>query len=466
MRVISNLLFPLITFPYVSRKLGPDSIGLFNYIFAIASYFTLFASFGFSLYGTREISVQKNDKKTLNDVTNTLMTGNLLIAIGVYIFYLIFCFFIISDNRILFIIAGFLIILTPLSFEWFYQGMEDFKYITVRGIIIKSISLVCLFLFVKDSSDLLIYLILTVSAVSGNNVLNLLRLRKYIKLQLNINGVWKHIKGASVFFLGNIAISFYSYMNDIIVGLMDNMEAVGYFSTGNKIVHILLQILGVITISIMPRMSYLVGGCNMENATRLRKKTINMIMYVALPTAVGLFIIAKPIVLLFAGSKFIPACGVIHILTPLIVIISVSQFFGNQILIPNRKEKYGNYAVMIGAVVNVCLALLFVPKYSFYGVAVSLLSAETVVTLLMGYFSSKYVKFEIKDYLPINAILSSIIMGGFLLFIYDLCQSVPFILVNILIGVSVYVMALIVMNDKFAKHEIFIPVMKKLKLMN
>jgi len=453
-RVTSNLLFPLITFPYASRILGPESIGLFNYAFAIASYFTLFASFGFPIYGMREVAVRKNDLTDLETATNSIFSANLLLTVFVCIAYLLLCTLIAGDNIILFLIVGISILLSSISFEWFYQGIEDFRYLTIRGIIIKSISVICLFLFVKNCSDLLYYAIVSVGATCGNNILNLIRLKKFIRLRLTRNGVWRHIRGASVLFMGTVAVSFYSYMNDILVGALDNMTSVGYFSTGNKLVHIILSIIGVISMSIIPRMTSLVNSNKQEETLQLQRKSINLVLYVSIPIMIGLFVLSPQIVNLFAGNKFAPTANVTKILALLIAIIPLSSFLGYQVLIPNRKEKYGNYATIGGAVTNIALALILIPQFSYIGSCVSLVIAESVVTGLHFYYSRRYMNLQFRDFIPLKCIVSSLVMLFVLVGLLKISNNPYMAIAWSCVGALVYCGTLFILRDSFSISQL------------
>ncbi len=461
LRVTSNLLFPLITFPYASRILGPESIGLFNFALAIASYFTLFASLGFPVYGTREIAVAKNDSKVFNDTVNAIFSANMLAALLVTIIYVIFCITVERDNLTLFLIVGISIMLSAISFEWFYQGIEDFKYLTVRGIIVKSISVICLFVFVKSSDDLIIYAVLTVIAICGNNVLNLLRLRKYVRLRFTRKGILKHSRGASILFLGTIAVSLYSYMNDILVGALDSMKGVAFFSTGNKVIHIVLSVISVISVSIVPKMSELIGLGKTDESAALQKQGLNLILYVAIPMCIGMAVLAKPIMLLFAGEKFLPAVEVLEILSLLIIVVPLSSFLGYQVLIPNRKEKYGNYAVISGAIVNIGFALILVPKISFLGVAVSLLLAEITITLVHLYYSERYMQLKWHDFIPVKSLISGLIMGAVIYFLKERYEGAAFTFIWIVAGAVIYILILILTKDSFTRDSLINKILKR-----
>lgn len=239
--------------------MGPESLGLYNYVSAIVAYFTLFACLGFPLYGTREVAQAKDNPEKMQSVTNAIFTSSVLACLTVYLMYFVASLFLAnnSDEFWIYTVLGFSIILSCISFDWFYQGIEDFKFITIRSLIIKIISIVCLFLFVKSKDDILYYAILTIAGTCGNNIWNLIRINRYIKLKVSFQDCWKHTSGAMTFFLGSIIVSLYTNLNGVMVGALGTMSAVAYFTTGNKIVNLAMTILGAVASSIMPRMSFL-----------------------------------------------------------------------------------------------------------------------------------------------------------------------------------------------------------------
>ena len=449
LRVGSNLLFPLITFPYASRILGTDGIGLFNYALSIASYFTLFGALGFNVYGVREVASVKEDAKKLEEAVNSIFTANVITTAIVYILYLIACIWIAGSNFWIYFVIGFSILFSCIGFEWFYQGIEDFKFVTIRTLIVRAVSAVCLFIFVKTPSDLIIYSIITIGATFGNNILNYLRIWKYIHLRLTSVGIWTHVKGASVLFIGTIAVSLYNNMNNILVGALSDMSSVGIFSTGNKVVHMVLTVISAISMSIIPRTAYLINNKSKDEVTEFQRKSINLILYLALPLTAGLAIFSKPIILLFAGDQFAPASSVLLILSLLIVIIPLSSFLGYQVLIPNHEEKYGNYAVITGSVINLVLGFILIPRYTYIGVAVSVIVTETVITLLHFIYSWKFADLTWKDFFPIKSIIATVVMGVSTLLLYNLNDNQYISIAWITVGALIYIGTLMALKDSF-----------------
>ena len=382
-RVGSNLVFPLVTFPYVSRVLGPDTIGLFNYVTAIAAYFTLFASLGFPIYGVREIANVKDKPEEFGNIVNSIFTANVIATFIVYLAYFVVALLISGEYLLLYFIIGLSVLMSCISFDWFYQGIEDFRYITVRSLIIKVISIVGLFIFVHDKSDLLAYAILSIVGTCGNNILNLIRINKYVKLRFSLVDCWKHTRGASTLFLGTIAVSLYTNLNSIMVGALGTMEAVGFFTTGNKVVSLVMTIITAVTSTIIPRMSYLVGNGKEEEAAFLQKKTINLLNYMSLPM------------------------------------------------------------------------IFLIPQYAYVGVAVSVVCAETVITLAHYIFAMKYMKLKLHDFIPIKSVVSTLVMA-LVVYVCSSYSDYPVcVVVWVIVGALVYVGTLLLMKDKFMKEMIF-----------
>ena len=295
----------------------------------------------------------------------------------------------------------------------------------------------------------------TIVGTCGNNILNLIRINKYVQLRFSLVDCWKHTRGASTLFLGTIAVSLYTNLNSIMVGALGTMEAVGFFTTGNKVVSLVMTIITAVTSTIIPRMSYLVGNGKEEEAAFLQKKTINLLNYMSLPMIAGLVILAKPIILVFSGEEFLPSVIVLQILSFLLIVIPWSSFLGLQILYPIRKEKYGNYAVIIGALVNLVLNFFLIPQYAYVGVAVSVVCAETVITLAHYIFAMKYMKLKLHDFIPIKSVVSTLVMA-LVVYVCSSYSDYPVcVVVWVIVGALVYVGTLLLMKDKFMKEMIF-----------
>lgn len=448
-RVGSNVLFPLITFPYTSRVLGPAVKGEFEYVYAIVSYFILFANLGFPIYGIRETSKNRNSRKNLSDTVSAIFTANLLSVLCAILVYLILILIVPDNEKLLFFVFGFSVVLSCIQFDWFYQGVEDFKYITIRSIIIKALSLISLFTFVKNKDDLIAYAIIVVFGEFGNNIFNLLRIGKYADLKFSLSNCSKHVKGASALFLGTVAVSIYVQLNTVMLGILDTKESVGYFSAGNKLIHMILSIITAMLSTVVPRITYQLGTGKKVEGNLLQLKVFYLTLYIGYPIFVALLFLADDVVMLLAGNQFRAAIPVLMILSILVIIIPLSNFFGLQVLFPIKKEIYGTYAVVSGAIVNLLLNYVLVVNFSFIGIAISVVIAEFVVTYVHYHFARKFVTIPIYCFFPINCLLAVVIMAFFLATANTIYPefSIQIFSIKCIIGSVIYLIVLLLRKD-------------------
>lgn len=445
-RVGSNMLFPIITLPYINRVLGAYNIGLYNYIYSIVNYFILFAGLGFPLFGTREVTRYRDNAEALENRVNSIFTTLIIFALLITSIYVIFVVILHADKIGLCFILGTSILLSSISFEWFYQGIEDFKYITIRSLVFKIASIIALFIFVRDNNDLLLYAIINILAIFGSNILNCIRLNHFIKLRLHISGLIYNIKGSSILFVGSIIASFYTQINTVMLGALGSVVAVAYYSTSEKFIQICNQILNSISMVIMPRISYLASNSQKENTVRLQKLILNIINLLTVPMAVGLFFLAEDIIHCFAGAEFLPAIFILKSLSLTVVLIPLSIYFSFHILYPIGKEKYTNYCTLTAAIVNVLLNVIFIPIISYYSVVISVNISESIVMGMLFVFSKRFVNIGIKDIFSLKVTLSSVIMALMICSIPEMNHVISLIVKTIL-GCLIYTSSLILLKD-------------------
>lgn len=411
-RVGANMLFPIITLPYINRVLGPYNIGLYNYINSIVAYFILFASLGFPLYGTREVTKYREDHVLLEDRINSIFTSIVVSSIIVMAFYLFFAICYHGSTIALCIILGLAIILNSISFDWFFQGIEDFKYVTVRSVIFKIISAAALFLLVKTRNDLLIYACINTFAIFGSNIVNCWKINHYLKLRLNIKGFKKNLKGASILFVGSIIASLYTQINSVMLGSLGSIVAVAYYTTGDRFIQICLQIMNSFSMAIMPRVSYMKNNNKNDNQSYiLQKKVFNYILIITIPMTIGLFVAADDIIMVFAGDEFLPAISVLRYLSIIVVLIPLSIFFAFQVLYPIGKEKYSNYCTLTAALFNIGINIVLIPILSYKSVIISVIISELIVLLMHFYFSKDYIDIKILDFINLKILVAALLSG-------------------------------------------------------
>lgn len=392
----TQMLFPLITFPYVCRVIEADGIGQINFFQSIISYISLFTCLGIPMYAIREIARDRSDVVQMNrTATEILLLHSMLTLVG-YAIVAILCLTVpqIQVNIPLFLILSLTIFFTAIGCEWFYQGIEDFKYITIRGLIIKTVSVVLLFIFVKSKTDLLYYGCYTVFGVLGGNIFNFFRLRKYIHRENIIFSelhIKRHIKPVLKVFSFSVVTSIYLQLNTVLLGFLKNALAVGYFAAATKVMQMLLKMSACLGSVMMPRASHLIAENKEDEFNRLIQKSYDFTLAIALPMTIGLIFCAPSLITALCGVKFEHSILPSQIIAPIILMVAISNIFGIQVLFPKGKINIVTLCCGIGAVADLILNLCLIPFFSYIGTSIAYLGAEVATTVSMYFIGRKYI---------------------------------------------------------------------------
>lgn len=455
LNTVTGLLFPLITFPYASRIMLADGIGQVNFFQSIIQYITLLTCLGIPMYAIRKIASVRDDVAERNKVAiEILLLHATLSLIGYVIVALLVAF--VSDIQVnipLFLILSLTIFFTAIGCEWFYQGIEDFKYITIRGLIVKTIAVFLLFVFVRTKEDILWYAGYLVFGILGGNIFNFIRLRKYIS--------WKdlpfkelhplvHLKPALHIFILNLVISLYVNLNSIMLGFMADNTSVGLFTAATKLSHVLLSLVSALGTVMLPRLSNLISTGQKEKFNELSQKSITVIMALTLPLTAGLIMTAKYLIPLFCGNSYEPAILTLQIISPIIIMIGISNVLGIQILYPQGQENKVILCTALGALVNLVLNIWLIPRYAQNGAAVSTLLAEIMVTISMIFIGKEFIPIRWKSKSSLHYFVATCLMTLALYFVSDLFRSdiINFIF-SVMIGMLVYGMWLLIVRESY-----------------
>lgn len=441
---ISGLLFPLVTFPYASRILLADGIGQVQFFQGIIGYISLCTALGIPLYAIREIARVRNEKALCSKTAiEILLLHSVLTLVGYAVVYVLVAT--VAKIRVdipLFLLLSTNLFFTAIGAIWFYQGIEDFKYITIRAIIVRLFSLVCLFVFIKDKSDLFYYALISVIAEVGSNLFNFIRLRKYIdvgQLRLKELRPLRHLRPALRIFAMNLVISIYVNLDSVMLGFMKNEAAVGYYTASTRITKAILGVVSSLGTVLLPRLTNLLSENRMDEFRQLANKAVNFMLATSLPLTVGLMFMAAPLIHLFCGDGFEPAVLTIRIMAPIILFISLSGIMCWQILFPLDKEKLVVYATLTGAVVNFILNLLLIPHYSQNGAGIATCVAECLVTVTAIIFARRYVPVRLISKQNAHYYVASLLMVILLLVLRLLItDEIGYALTGCLFSVLIY----------------------------
>lgn len=457
LHVVTGLLFPLITFPYASRIILAEGIGDVHFFTSIINYVVLLTSIGIPMYGIREIARVRDDIKELTKSTVEIISLNLILNVVGYIAVAIICCTVakIQVNIPLFLLLSSSIILTTIGCPWFYSGVEDFKYITIRGIIIKLICIVFLFIFVRTPNDVLWYAAYTVLGSIGNYILNFVRLRKYLDFKavaFRELDPWRHFKPAMDIFAFNLVSSIYLNLDTIMLGFLKDSISVGYYTAATKLSHIILNVVVSLGTVMLPRTSNLIKNCEMEQFSHLTKKAYGFNLFMSFPICFGLIVLAPSLIHLFCGLEFEPAIRTLQIISPIVIVIGISNLLGLQVLYPLGLIKIVTLSTCVGAAINFTLNLVLIPRLAQDGAAIATVAAETSVVLTLVLIGKSHISFSIVDKRFFRYLVASIIMGVVCLFIYQIDMNELIRLITVpCIGALTYCSILMLLKDNLIK---------------
>lgn len=414
---VSMFLFPLITFPYVSRVLGPGGTGKVSLATSVISYATMFATLGIPTYGIRACAQCRDDKKQLSKTVHELL---IICILGLLVTYtvliiVILCVPKLSQEKTLFFLMSSSLVLSSIGVEWFYQGIEQYKYITIRNIVFKFIALLMMFIFIHSSEDYILYGGITVLGTVGSNFLNLFKLRDYITLKPFKNyNIKKHIRPSLNFFLLTVASTIYSNLDTAMIGFITNNEEVGYYNASVKVRSILLSLVNALSTVLLPRISSYIKDKAYENYNKIINTSINIILFLSIPLTAFFIVESENTILLLAGKDYTPAIASMVIIMPTLIVAGLNNLTGIQVLGSMGLEKYTVISTSSAAIIDIILNSALIPVYGASGAAFSTLIAEIFAFIIQLYFIYTRSKKEIVikfDFVNISKIIIATFLG-------------------------------------------------------
>ncbi|WP_051204763.1 oligosaccharide flippase family protein [Butyrivibrio sp. VCD2006] len=448
---IYMIIVPLATAPYISRVIGADGIGIYSYSASIMSYFTMIAALGTNSYGIRECA---RNRDSVEQLSRTFWEIELLSALTTLMassFWVGLC--IIDNNYRPYFWAQFPILLSVgFDISWFFTGVEKIKEIVRRNVVIKTLGCVFLFLLVKDKNDLIIYILINSVAQLLGSISMWVYLPSMLgPVKLSSLKVLKHLKQTLVYFIPTIATSVYTVLDKTLIGVItkDNY-ANGYYEQSTKIINIAKTVAFSSVNSVMgARMAYLFKEQRHNEIREKIQRSFDFIMFLSLGSSFGIFAISKRFVPVFFGKGYEPAIGLLRLMTPLIVIIGVSNCLGCQYYTPVGKRLESSRYIIIGSGVNLCINLALIPTWGATGAVIGSIIAESVITVLYIWKCDGYLPIKTIFECVYKKILAGIIMA-FLIAIVDNIQvvnNIVTLIVESVLGASFYALFLLKIKD-------------------
>ena len=450
----ANYVFPLLTYPYVSRILGVDKIGICNFVDSIINYFMLISMMGISIIGIREIANNKNDQTKLDNTFSSLFFINTISTVIMLIILIITINIVpqLYEHKDLMYIGALKLLFNYLLVEWLYKGLENFKFITTRTIITKCLYVIAIFIFIHNANDYKAYYIILSLMIIVNAIINISYSHKYIHFKTSGINIKSFIKPN--FILGSYMIltSMYTSFNVAYLGFTSGETEVGYYSTATRLYSIILSLFTAFTGVMLPRMSSLVAENKMNEFKSLFNKSIDLLLGISIPLIIFSETFTHSIILLISGKGYEGAIIPMQIVMPLIFIIGYEQILVIQTLIPLKNDKAIFINSIIGACIGIFLNILLVPPYKSIGSAFVWLLSELSVLITSQYFVYKKTKIKFPYVYLIKNIIYNIPLAVLMYCISMIDQNAIIVLLIALVTMLIYSIVLqyyIIKNKNF-----------------
>lgn len=401
------LVIPLILAPYLSRTLKETALGVFSYANSIASYFVALAMLGIARHGQRIISENSNDELQLRKSFWSLFAVHCIVSIISLIVYVLVVLLFIKSDRLVFIIETFYVASALFDITWLFYGLENFKSVVIKNAIVKIVECICIFLFVKEPNDLMIYAFINAVSILLGQIIMIPQAIKMVKpVKFGLEDAKKHIKPLLVFSISVIASFMYTVFDKTLLGLMSTKDNVAFYEYSNKIVNVPKTIIGVTGTVMFPRACRLAAQGTVEGQRRYINYSYIITSFIGMASMFGLIGISTPFAIVYFGKSF-QTCGkIMALMSPLVYVVGAGDIIRTQYMIPNHMDKEFNICIILNAVINLVLSILFIPIIGVYGAVLGSVSAEVFGFVVQIIICRKFINVRdiIKELLPFSVI--------------------------------------------------------------
>ncbi|MFC2135596.1 flippase [Bacteroidota bacterium] len=382
---LSNYIFPLVTFPYLVRVLGPEKYGLVNFAAAFVAYFGIITDYGFNLSATKDISVNRENFNKISEIfSSVLIIKFTLFVICASVFgILVYCIPFFRLHWDIYAIS-FLTILGQVFFPlWYFQGIEEMKYISIVNIIPKAVVVVLIFLLIKGADDYLVLVILNSFGVLFTGILSLLIVKQKYRIKFfapKFSCLVYQLKDGWHLFIFSISTSLYTVSNTFILGLFAGNTVVGYFAAADKIRLALMNIISTISQTVYPYLNRIFDSSISDGLAKI-KKLLSFVGILSFSLSLILFVFAEEIILIVLGNKYLASIDILRIISWLIFLIGLSNVLGIQTMLNLNFKRAFTGIIIIASLFSLVLSFILVPIYFEIGTAVTVLTTEFLVTI-------------------------------------------------------------------------------------
>lgn len=394
-RIASSILLPMISYPYISRVLGPIQLGKVDFATSIISYFSIIAGLGIPNYGIICCSKVRNDRYELKKTVVELLTINFILTIIAYIALFLSILFIpiLYARRRVILIYSITILGTTIGIDWLYAALEDFKYITIRSIVFKTISVVLMLLLIKNQKDYILYEYILVFSTVGSNVLNFIHARNLVDIsQFKNIRIKKHMLPIIIFASASVAGTINANTDTAMLGLLKSDYDVGLYGFAVKFKNLLVNLNNAALTVMIPRLSYYAGQKKMKEFEGLLKKAADSVMMIACGIPIFFCVFASETTIMLGGKKYLDACPTMIVLNLCVVVLGMTWVMGVGVLQTFGRQGLYAKTMWMAVVVNISVNLILIPKCGSLGAAVATLFTELFNAFMFYIYSRDIIK--------------------------------------------------------------------------
>lgn len=459
---LTNVLVPLVIFPYISRVFGPVGLGKVSFAISLTATFVIVGSLGIPIYGIREIAKVKENKTLLSKTFFEICSIQTIWLVFTLVLYFIWISLSKTfEGDLIIKIASFFHIVGIIGLtNWFYQGVENYHFITIINFGIKGLTILLLYTLISSRDQYWLYYGILVFSTLLGGIVSIMNTKKYVTTKIQKLNLKRHIKPITILFGTQLAIGIYANMDIVFLKYFSNDEQVGFYTPAIRLVKVALLVITALGTVLIPKISKFVEEGKIEECNSIIKKSIKFVLLLSFPIIGLLYAFAFDAIQIFAGEHYVDSVVLLKSLTPLIFLIGMNNIFGLQVLVPFHKEKQLFYSVGIGAIISIVLNIILIPKLQSLGTVYSILTTEFVITCLTLFFAVKTLKFDYPLKTGVIYLSLSLIFIPISILVNYYLDSFLYIIINTICCLSIYVAGLVLLKERFFIETILKPILK------
>lgn len=445
---IVSLIVPLVLSPYVARVLSAELIGDYSYALANSSYFVLIEALGLSLYGMLNVSSNRENKAFISKLFKEIMLAKIVLMIICIVAYVIIFVVFNNTNKILCIIMVLNIFSTGIDSTWFLMGMEDFKTIAIRNVLVRIVNVVLILIFVKSQNDLLVYALIMQLSNALSYIVVFPTLKKYIiPAKPSYNRIIQHIRKSLIYFIPGIINTIFTSADKTVLGAFANNYEVGVYEQSTKITSLCGSVINSVSNVLLPRVTYLNHNASIDESKKFLLKSLGYASLVSIAVASGIACVSDEFVPVFFGPGYDKSSVLLKILSVNVLMSVLANYIGQQCLVSNNKQRDYNFAIGTGAVINLLMNVLLVNTFQSVGVSLASAFSAIITFIMVLYFSKQMIGLMDVIRMTWKSIIAALIM----IVIVSLVKTdsyISTIFLKVTLGFFLYFMTLLVLKEK------------------